>query len=100
MSALTMADIPLKYRDEDPATLREALLLAPLIDEAAKAWIVEWLRDGLESAGDFRQLRTAWSRVLRYGHSVPRAGLMEVMVLRAVWLRRYEAHVRAGKRVF
>ena len=100
MSPLTMADVPLKYRQsEDEATLREAVLLVPLVEEAASAWLTRWLADGLESAGDFRQLYAAWSRVLRYGHSVPRAELMEVMVLRGVALRRYAAAVRAGTAV-
>lgn len=96
MSPVTMADVPLIYRQlEDPDAIREAILLAPSVEAQASAWLVRWLADGLESAGDFKQLYAAWSRVLRYGHSVPRADLLEVMVLRSVWLRRYEARVRA-----
>lgn len=95
-----MADVPLKYRQsEDPKALREAVLLAPLVEESAAAWLTDYLRDGLESAGDLAQLHAAWSRVLRYGHSVPRVELLEVMVLRGVALARYAARVRAGKAV-
>lgn len=100
MSPLTAADIPLKYlQSEDAAVLAEAVLLVPLVEEAARSWIVEWLRDGLETAGTPKELGAAWRRVRRYGHSVPHAELARVARIRARALRRYRAQFRAGKAV-
>jgi len=100
MSALTMADVPLRYRQsEDEATLAEAILLVPLVEQAAAEWLTVWLRDGLETAATPQALGAAWRRVRRYGHSVPRADLARVARIRARALRRYAAQVRAGKAV-
>lgn len=100
MSAVTLADVPLKYRQsEDEATLREAVLLVPLVEQAAAEWITVWLRDGLETAENPRALGAAWRRVLRYGHSVPRADLARVARIRARALRREAARIRARKTV-
>lgn len=100
MIPLTMANVPLKYRQsEDEATLREAVLLVPLVEEAAAGWLLTWLRDGIETAGTPQELGAAWRRVLRYGHSVPREELARAVRIRARGLRRYAAQVRAGKAV-
>lgn len=99
MIPLAMADVPLKYRDEDPATLAEAVALAPLVEQDAAAWLVRRLADGLESAGDLHELRAAWRRVERYGHSVPRGRLAEVARLRATVLDAEARAVRARMQV-
>lgn len=83
MSLLTLADVPLKYRQtEDAATLAEAVALAPLVETSARAWLAEWLRDGIETAATPAELVAAWRRVCRYGHSVPREQLREAGLLR------------------
>lgn len=78
-----MADVPLKYRQtETPATLAEAVALAPLVESSARARLAEWLRDGIETAATPAELITAWRRVCRYGHSVPREQLREAGLAR------------------
>lgn len=89
---LTMADVPLDLRQsQDEATLREALALADLVEAEAPTRLTAWLRDGLETAGDPVELKAAWARVLRYGHSVPTQALLDVAARRLWAMRKAEA---------
>lgn len=98
MSPLTMADIPLQYRQtEDAETLRQAIALVPLVEQEARLRLVEWLRDRIESAGSPAELGAAWRQVLRYGHSVPRDRLARVARIRGRALAAEARRVRAGK---
>lgn len=91
---LTMADVPLDLRQsQDEATLREALALANLVEAEAPSRLVAWLRDGLESAGDPVELKAAWARVVRYGHSLPDgtlSALLDVAARRLAAMRKAE----------
>lgn len=101
MTALTIADIPLRFRQsEDEATLRAALDLAEFVEQSASEWLTGWLRDGLETAASPVELKVAWARVLRYGHSVPTEALLDVAARRLWRLRKSEAqHARAQQAV-
>jgi hypothetical protein len=86
-----MADVPLRYRQsEDEATLLEAVLLAQGAEESASTWMTDWLRDGLEAAGNPRELKAAWARVVRYGHSVPTEKLLDVAARQLCRMRQQE----------